>query len=152
MPDKPMFPDVFNMASYFVDANIEAGRGGKTAIRYEGKSITYQQVFENVNRAGNGLLNLGLQAEQRVLVCLQDRPEFAYAWFGALKAGGVATQINPQLPKEDYVYYLNYTKAPIAIVDAAALAEFEPAIKNARHLREVVVVGGEEGTRSKWTA
>lgn len=152
MTDKPTFPDTFNMASYFVDSNIEAGRGAKTAIRYEGKSITYQQVFENVNRAGNGLLNLGLQAEQRVLVCLQDRPEFAYAWFGALKAGGVATQINPQLPKEDYAYYLNYTKAPIAIVDAAALAEFEPAIKNARHLRGVVVVGGEEGTRSKWTA
>ncbi len=152
MADPVTFPDTFNMASYFVDANIQAGRGAKTAIRYEGKSITYQQVFENVNRAGNGLLNLGLQAEQRVLVCLQDRPEFAYAWFGTLKAGGVATQINPQLPTADYVYYLNYTKAVIAIVDAAALAEFEPAIKQARYLREVIVVGSNEGTRSQWTA
>ncbi|MCA8946537.1 MAG: AMP-binding protein, partial [Planctomycetes bacterium] len=135
------FPDRFNMASYFVDSNIEAGRGDKVAIHYEDRQISFQQVFENVNRAGNGLLALGLQPEQRVLTALHDRPEFAYFWFGAIKGGGVATQINPLLPTEDFAYYLNYTKAPIAAVDEEALGNFLPALKDARYLKHVIVVG-----------
>lgn len=141
MFDIPEFPERFNMACYFVDSNIEAGRGGKTAIHYEGRRITFQQAFENVNRAGNGLLALGLQPEQRVLTALHDRPEFAYFWFGAIKVGGVATQINPLLPTEDFAYYLNYTKAPIAAVDAEALEKFIPALNEARYLKHVIVVG-----------
>ncbi|MCB9894590.1 MAG: benzoate-CoA ligase family protein [Planctomycetes bacterium] len=141
MSDIPEFPDRFNMASYFVDSNIEAGRGSKVAIHYEGARLTYQQVFENVNRAGNGLKALGLQPEQRVLTVLHDRPEFVDFWFGAIKVGGVATQINPLLPTEDFAYYLNYTKAPIAAVDEEALPSFLPALKEARYLKHVIVVG-----------
>ncbi|MEZ5992345.1 MAG: benzoate-CoA ligase family protein [Planctomycetota bacterium] len=144
MSDIPEFPDRFNMASYFVDSNIEAGRGDKVAIHYEERQISFQQVFENVNRAGNGLLALGLQPEQRVLTALHDRPEFAYFWFGAIKGGGVATQINPLLPTEDFAYYLNYTKAPIAAVDEEALGNFLPALKDARYLKHVIVVGKSE--------
>lgn len=144
----PTFPEQFNMASYFVDSNIEAGRGPKVAIRYEGdrgiEKFTYQQVFENVNRAGNGLLALGLQPEQRVLTVLADRPEFAFFWFGAIKAGGVATQVNPQLPTEDFVYYLNYTRAPIAAVDAEALHKFLPALKQAHYLKHIIVQGQDD--------
>lgn len=141
MADIPEFPERFNMASYFVDSNLEAGRGAKVAIHCEGRRITFQQAFENVNRAGNGLLALGLQPEQRVLTALHDRPEFAYFWFGAIKVGGVATQINPLLPTEDFAYYLNYTKAPVAAVDAEALEKFIPALSEARYLKHVIVVG-----------
>jgi benzoate-CoA ligase family protein len=137
----PEFPDRFNMASYFVDSNLEAGRGGKTAIYYDGREITYNEVAANVNRAGNGLRALGLQPEQRVLTVLHDRPEFAYFWFGAIKAGGVATQINPLLPTADFAYYLNYTKAPIAAVDEAALPAFMPALADARYLKHIILVG-----------
>lgn len=141
MSDIPEFPDRFNMASYFVDSNVEAGRGDKVAIHYEDQAITFKQAYENVNRAGNGLVALGLQPEQRVLTVLHDRPEFAYFWFGAIKAGGVATQINPLLPTEDFAYYLNYTKASIAAVDEEALDNFLPALKHARYLKHVIVVG-----------
>ena len=137
----PEFPDRFNMASYFVDSNMEAGRGDKVAIHYDDQAITFKQAYENVNRAGNGLKALGLQPEQRVLTVLHDRPEFAYFWFGAIKVGGVATQINPLLPTPDFAYYLNYTKAPIAAVDEEALDNFLPALKEAHYLRHVIVVG-----------
>src|SRR4029077_6065332 len=78
------FPDDFNMADYFVFSNIDAGRGEKTAIYFEGHEISYGEVAENVMRTARNLVADGLLPEQRVLVCMQDRPEFAYAWFGAL--------------------------------------------------------------------
>ena len=86
------------MADYFVFANLAAGRGAKTAIHFEGRAISYAEVAGNVMRVAHNLVADGLLPEQRVLVCMQDRPEFVYAWFGALKAGAVVTQINPLLP------------------------------------------------------
>ena len=44
----PTFPDDFNMADYFVFSNIGAGRGKKTAIRFEGEAISYQSVADKV--------------------------------------------------------------------------------------------------------
>lgn len=134
-------PDYFNMADYFVFSNVDAGRGDKTALIFEDRHISYREVAENVAKVSNGLLDFGLQAEQRVLTILHDRPEFAYFWFGAIKAGGVATQINPLLPTADFAYYLNYTKAYAAAVEAESLPNLQPALKEARYLRHLIVVG-----------
>jgi len=129
----PVFPDNFNMADYFVFSNIEAGRSEKTAILFEGAAITYRAVADKVMRVARGLVGDGLLPEQRVLICMQDRPEFAYAWFGAIKAGAVVTQINPLLPASDYEYYLDYVKPQFVFVDEQSLPEFEKALQNTRH-------------------
>ncbi len=145
----PTFPDAFNMADYFVFSNIEAGRGDKAAILFEGGAITYAEVAENVMRVARNLIADGLLPEQRVLVCMQDRPEFAYAWFGAIKAGAVVTQINPMLPADDYVYYLDYVKPQFAFVDELSLPNFAKAATHTRYCaggRNVMVVGGGKGS------
>ncbi len=129
----PSFPDAFNMADYFVFGNIEAGRGDKVAIIFEDRRITYREVADNVMKVARRLVDDGLLPEQRVLVCMQDRPEFVYAWFGAIKAGATVTQINPLLPAEDYEYYLNYVKPQFAFVDEASLANFDAALRKTRH-------------------
>jgi benzoate-CoA ligase family protein len=128
-----MFPDDFNMADYFVFSNMDAGRGDKTAILFEGTEIPYRVVADMVMAVARKLVNDGLLPEQRVLMCMQDRPEFAYAWFGAIKAGAVVTQINPQLPAKDYEYYLGYVKPQFIFLDDTSLPEFEKALQTTRH-------------------
>ena len=110
-----------------------AGRGEKTAIYFDGLAICYREVAEKVMRVARNLVADGLLPEQRVLVCMQDRPEFAYAWFGALKAGAVVTQINPLLPASDYEYYLSYVKPQFAFIDEQSLPQFWKALANSRH-------------------
>jgi benzoate-CoA ligase family protein len=146
----PVFPEDFNMADYFVFANI-AGRAGKCAIRFEGEEITYRAVAERVMAVARRLVGDGLLPEQRVLVCMQDRPEFVYAWFGALKAGAVVTQINPLLPASDYEYYLNYVKPQFAFLDEQSLPEFEKALAKTRHCGNGTnaIVSGSAETKHK---
>lgn len=152
--EPPHFPDEFNMADYFVFSNIEAGRGGKTALLFEGRAITYAEVAGNVMRAARNLVEDGLLPEQRVLICMQDRPEFVYAWFGALKAGAVVTQINPLLPAADFEYYLNYVKPQFAFIDEQSLPEFDKALQNTRHCKHgrVIAAGGKPGTHQDFNA
>ncbi|HEU4596704.1 MAG TPA: benzoate-CoA ligase family protein, partial [Pyrinomonadaceae bacterium] len=55
------------------------------------------------------------------------------------------TMVNPLLPAEDYKYYLEYTRARVAVVHESLLENFTEATKTARHLKNVLVVGGESG-------
>ena len=88
------FPERMNAATVFIDANVEAGRGEKTAILCGDQAVTYDQLLANVNRVGNALLGLELLMEQRVAILMPDSPECAYAFFGAMKIGAVAIPLN----------------------------------------------------------
>ncbi len=134
-------PDTYNAATTFVDDNIKRGRGGKVAIHYEEQKITYQDVFEKVNRTGNALKDLGIEIEDRVLVILPDSPEFAYSFFGAIKIGAVAVPTNPWMFARDYEYLINDSRARAIIVHESTLPEIEKIWDNTPFLRHIIVVG-----------
>src|SRR5207247_2638230 len=124
--DELILPDMLNVATAYVDANIAAGRGGQTAFFYREQQITYQDVMEQVNRTGNALRALDLEIEQRVALLLLDCPEFVYSFFGAIKMGAVAVPMNTLLRPADYGYLLHDSRATVLIVSASFLLEIEP--------------------------
>jgi benzoate-CoA ligase len=134
-------PDIYNAATTFVDENIRQGRGGKVAIYYQDQKITYQEVFDNVNRTGNALQDLGVEIENRVLVILPDSPEFAYSFFGAIKIGAVAVPTNPWMFAKDYEYLINDSRARAIIVHESTLPEIDKIRDRTPFLRHVIVVG-----------
>ena len=138
-------PDLYNAATTFVDENIARGRGSKVAIHYQDKTITYQEVFQNVNRTGNALRNLGLEIEHRVLLILPDSPEFAYGFFGAIKIGAVAVPTNPWMFAKDYHYLINDSRARAIIVHESVLPEIEKIWHDTPFLKHIVVVGKPTG-------
>src|SRR5688572_17961017 len=152
------FPERFNMSDYFLYRNLEEGRENKTCLYYEEKQFTYQQVVEAANRTGNALREAGLDIEERVLIVLPDCPEFVSTWFGAARIGSVITMVNPLLPADDYQYYLDYTRARVAVVHHSQLETFRQATKDSRYLRTVLVVGSkdeplEQGAHSiRWSS
>jgi benzoate-CoA ligase len=146
------FPERFNMADYFLYHNLREGRGEKVCLYYKDASYTYAEVAEMSDRAGNMLRELGLEAEDRVLIVLPDCPEFAFTWFGAAKIGAVIAMVNTILPASDYEYYLEYTRARVAVVHHSVEAHFESVRHTARYLREVVVVGGDNGRNPSFEA
>jgi acyl-coenzyme A synthetase/AMP-(fatty) acid ligase len=61
-------PDRYNLVDHFLDCHVREGRGDKIAISCDSRKLTYAQVDDAVNRAGNGLRELGIQEEQRVML------------------------------------------------------------------------------------
>ena len=129
------------MAWYFLDRNVEEGRGDKRCLYWRDQAFTYREVQAAANRLGNALRALGIGTEDRVLIVLPDRPEFAFAWFGAAKIGAVIAMVNPLLPAEEYLHYFEYTRAKVAIVESATLARLDPLRARFTHLRHLLVVG-----------
>ena len=143
-------PDQYNLVDHFVDRHIREGRGARVAIISGTQRVTYGQVAELVNRVGNGLLELGLQEEQRVLLLLPDSPEFVAAYFGAMKIGAVAVPTSTALRADDYAYFLADSRAKIAIVHSTLLSEFRPALASQRYCKYVIVCGEPADEYIRW--
>jgi len=135
-------PAQFNVATHFVDRNLDEGRSDATAFFCGDRNLTYGDVAELVNRTGNALLDLGVGMDDRVLMACLDAPEFVGTFWGAIKIGAVPVPVNTLLRRQDYLYLLNDSRARAAVVSAALLPEVAPALEDARRLRQVLVAGG----------
>ena len=69
-----------------------------------------------------------------------------------LRAGAVFAMVNPLLKRDDYAYYLEYSKARVVVAHAEVLAELGPAAREARLCRTVLVVGGDAGQFTSYEA
>ncbi len=141
MPVNLEIPEQFNVTTLFVDRHLAEGRGDKIAIYYQDGAITYREVYENVNRAGNALRKLGIGLEDRVMLLLADCPEYAYSFFGAMKIGAVPIPANTLLKPADYRYLLNDSRAKVLVVSAELLPALEGVWGDLLYLKEVLVVG-----------
>jgi acetyl-CoA synthetase len=80
-------------ASYnCVDRHVEAGNGEKVAYHWEGepgdtRTITYAQLKDEVSRAANALLELGVAKGDRVAIYLPMIPETVIAMLACARIG-----------------------------------------------------------------
>ena len=124
-------PADFNVASWFVDRPVAEGRGAAPAFHCEGRVLSYADVRELADRTGNALRELGVEMEQRVVMICLDAPEFLGAFWGAIKIGAVPVPVNTLLRAADYRYVLDDSRARVAVVSSALLAEAAPALEGA---------------------
>lgn len=136
-------PERFNAAVELVDSHIAQGRGAKPAILSGERTVTYQDLYEAVNRVGNVLRHLGVRIEERVAMVMPDSPECAFVFFGAMKVGAVAIPLNTMLTAKDYEYLLNDSRARVVVVHPWLLDHVLPARANLKYLEHLVVAGGE---------
>ncbi len=134
-------PERFNLATYFLDARINEGRGHRRAIVTDSSTLTYFDVQKLTNQFANTLRKVGAEQEDRIILSLPDIPEYAAALFGILKIGAVAVMVNPQLKDEDLAYFLSYTRAKFAIVGSENVQAFADLVSAAKHLKAVITVG-----------
>ena len=140
----------YNLVDHFLDRHVREGRGEKIAITCDSRRLTYAQIADQVNRAGNGLLKLGVQEEQRVMLLLPDVPEFVVAYFAVMKIGAVAVPTNTALRADDYAYFLDESRARALIVHSSIYAELAPVLVGRMYLRHVIVCGDPVDGRIHW--
>jgi benzoate-CoA ligase len=136
-------PRDYNAAHDLIERNLRAGRGAKIAYIDDHGRYSYAELAERVNRCANALVELGLQAEQRILLCLQDTVDFPTAFLGAIKAGIVPIPVNTLLKSADYRYLLQDSRACAVIVSGQLLPQFEPLSDEVPRLKHVIVSHGD---------
>ena len=143
MPTEPAAPHIelprrYNAAVDLIERNLKAGRAGKTAFRDDDGAMTYGDLAERADRAANMLRGLGVEPEQRIVLCMLDSNDLPAMFLGAIKAGSVPVPINTNMAPQDYDYILRDSRARALIVSDAVLPKFEQAAKNQPALKHVI--------------
>jgi acetyl-CoA synthetase len=81
-----------NVAVNAVDRHVAAGHGDQVAIHWEGepgdtRTITYAQLQDEVCKAANALIELGVQTGDRVMIYLPMIPEAVFSFLACARIG-----------------------------------------------------------------
>ncbi|MEV7448314.1 AMP-dependent synthetase/ligase [Streptomyces nigra] len=105
------------------------------------KSLTWAQAAERVHAIAAGLIELGVQPEQRVALASSTRIEWILADLGIMCAGAATTTVYPQTNAEESAFILADSESRVLIAeDAAQVAKAREKRAELPQLLQVVVV------------
>jgi long-chain acyl-CoA synthetase len=115
------------------------------------KSLTWAQAAERVHAIAAGLVELGVQPEQRVALASSTRLEWILADFGIMCAGAATTTVYPQTSTEESAYILSDSESRVLIAEnAEQLAKAVEKRGELPALTHVVVIDGACVESSDW--
>ncbi|MEU3827150.1 AMP-binding protein [Streptomyces sp. SID486] len=107
----------------------------------EWKSLSWAQAADRVFAIAAGLIELGVQSEQRVALASSTRVEWILADLGIMCAGGATTTVYPQTNADESSFILSDSESRVLIAeDAAQVAKAVERRAELPALTKVVVV------------
>ena len=150
-PDSPgareigfAIPRQYNASRILFD-NLGKGRGDRPALIGPLGSLSYAELCAEACRWGLGLMSLGLERGDRILMFLDDTPAYPAAFFGAVRAGFVPLLINTLTPPDLLQFYLSDSGAAAAVTEAEFCSRFDAQACANTALRTLIVVNGAPG-------
>ena len=115
----------YNAAEDLLGRNLVAGRGDKTAVIDKNGEYTYKDLYRRARQFANVLVDLGVQAEQRIVLCMHDTVAFPVCFLGAILAGVVPIPVNTRLTENDYDFILTDSRARVLVLSPDLLGAFK---------------------------
>jgi fatty-acyl-CoA synthase len=99
----------------------------KAAIVYYGTDISYRRLTEEVEGlAGYLQRDLGVEKGDRVVVYVQNSPQFVIAYYAILQLGAVVVPVNPMLVTEELGHYFEDSGAAVALCGGDLYPQLSP--------------------------
>jgi benzoate-CoA ligase family protein len=105
-----------NAVDAILTASIE-NYGNSIALIHGDDALTYLELFDMVNRFGNGLRSHNVDRENRVLLMLKDTPDLVAAYLGTMKIGAVAVALNARCAPGELLFAINDSRCKFLIID-----------------------------------
>jgi crotonobetaine/carnitine-CoA ligase len=128
----PLLPyDGMDMRSLM---QAQSARHGKSAFLiwepFEdvARTWTYSEFFEAVRHFAAGLHRKGLCPGDRILIHLENCPEFLVAWLGCAWAGVVAVTSNTKLSLDELIYVATHSKVVGAVTQPGFVAIVDKSV------------------------
>jgi 2-aminobenzoate-CoA ligase len=147
--DRPelRYPDRMNAAIELLDRAVDAGEGGRIAIRTDAGEWSYADLKQRSDRIAHVLVHEGgLVPGNRVLLRGPNSMLLIACWFAVLKAGGIVVATMPMLRAGEIGTILAKAEISHALVDARCLEDFAVAAGRAPALRWSMTYDGDAGT------
>lgn len=114
--------------------------GDKVMCDFQGKTWTYADMQQMVNRVAEGLQKFGVTKGTKVGLFLPNSPYTFMFFFGVLKAGGTVVNYNPLYVERELASQIEDSETDIMVtLDHKPLVEKMEAMLKSTRLKKVVV-------------
>jgi long-chain acyl-CoA synthetase len=115
--------------------------GEKTAIAMDDRVLSYAQLDEASNKVANALKGMGVSKGDRVAMLLANSPEFVTAYFGVVKAGGIAALLDPKYKLSELVSLCEDSQPKVLITESPFLEPLIPVLPKFKSIEQVIDLG-----------
>ena len=99
----------------------------KPALVFFDRTLTYRQVLNQAEALAATLTRMGVKKGDRVVLNMQNCPQWVVAHFAILRANAVVVPVNPMNRAEELKHYILDPDAKVAITSADLAAELAKA-------------------------
>lgn len=114
----------------------------KPAYVFFGRALHYATLLAQVESLAGWLQANGLEPGDRVLLFMQNCPQWVAAFYAVLRTGGVVVPVNPMNRADELGHYVVDAGARLAITSAdlaATLADADARLEPSQRLRQMLV-------------
>lgn len=132
----PASLDYFQGTMYEKVEKIAKEYPANVAFDFMGKSTTYADLIENINKCAKSLRTIGVRENDRVTIAMPNCPQAIYMFYAVNLVGGVCNMVHPLSSEKELEFYLNDSKS----VTVVTLDQFYGKFENIRSNTTVVNV------------
>jgi crotonobetaine/carnitine-CoA ligase len=120
-------------------------------LKFKDQQFTWEQVLDNIHRAANGLLELGVRPGERVALMMGNRPEFLWLHFAIGFIGAVGVPVNTSQRGATLQHILADSDSAAVIFEEPLRDAVMPVKAAVPSLRRAVVAEGKPGAGVDWS-
>src|SRR5437764_2927569 len=126
-------------------ADAHAARfGDYEQLHFEGRTFTSGELSDLGKRCATGLLELGLQSGERVLIVLPNGPEVGTIYGATWRAGGVVMPVLFLLSPAEMAKVVEQGEPTVAVTSPEFLPVVRQAVEGVASVRHIVTTGPPE--------
>lgn len=110
----------------------------KIAIHFNGKELSYQELYDSALKFAGYLQKIGIQKGDRVAIMLPNTPQSVISFYGVMMAGGIVVQTNPMYTERELAFQMKDSGAK-AIVALDILFPRIKKIQGETELEHVII-------------
>lgn len=100
----------------------------KVAVHYYGARITYGQLLDQVERIAGWLQARGVSRGDRVLLYMQNSPQWIIGYYAIMRADAAVIPVNPMNRQAELEHLATDTEASVALVGSELVNYIQPLI------------------------
>jgi 2-aminobenzoate-CoA ligase len=143
LPELAAYPARMNAAVELLDMTVPQF-ADMPAVKMGDTVWTYADLLFQSNRIARVLAeDHGMVPGERVILRGANHPMLIAAWFGVLKAGGIAISTMPVLRERELTYMIGKARVTLAISDIRLKDDIEAAAAKSGTMRAILYYGGD---------
>ncbi|NVM46437.1 MAG: acyl--CoA ligase [Candidatus Lokiarchaeota archaeon] len=124
--------------------------GERTFLYFNEEKYSFFEINARTNRFANGIINLTGELhlkKPKISLLMNNSPVYLFLWFGILKSGCIAVNINTNLREEQLYHILDDSDTELIVTDYEYFKVIEKLLSNLKKIKGIYVYNAPKNFR-----